>query len=126
MTSSRLPPLSQFSGKEEYFDSSNRKLNAYFIEIDETSEELFNVAETHSEVVTDSSFVFDGVLQEDKLKLSRKLYYTLVQQCNGTSEVLLSQLDTKHGVEAWRHLHQYYKRPSMNTSMIEKNEKTTQ
>ena len=66
MTSSRLPPLSQFSGNEEDFDSFSRKLKSYFIEIDEASKELFTVADTRSEVVTDSSFVVDGVLQKDK------------------------------------------------------------
>ena len=114
MASFRLPVIKDFSGKIDEWDSWSRKFKAYFVGVNPLYEKLFRVAETQKDPITDDSFT-EG--HEEELKLSRELHGVLVQLCGGPSEVLLQQFDTYHGVEDWRQLHKYYKRPSLSTSL---------
>ena len=105
MASLRLPTLKEFSGKMEDWDSWSKKLKAYFFTLNPLYDKIFNVAESTNEVITDESFT-DG--HEEDFKLSQELHAVLVQLCSGPSEVLLNQYETKHGVEDWRRLYEYY------------------
>ena len=109
-----LPVLEEFGGHIEDWDPWSRKLKATLTSANPLYEKLFKVAETATEVISDDSFN-EG--HEEEQKLSRELHGILVQLCGGPSEVLLQQVDTQHGLEDWRHLYQYYKRPSLNTSL---------
>ena len=113
MASLRLPALDIFSGKQEDYDSFSRRLKAYFISQNEVFKKLFKHAENTDEPITDELFTD----HQEELKMSRDLHYVLVQLCRGTSETVLLQSDDENGLEDWRRLHSYYKRPSMNTSM---------
>ena len=108
----RLPALETFNGKSEDYESFSRRLKAYFISINQKYKNFFRYAESAADEIEDDVFMDD-----DELKMSRELHYVLVQLCRGTSETLLLQGDSENGLENWRVLHGYYKRPSLNTSM---------
>ena len=114
MATFRLPVLKEFGGKVEEWDSWSRKLKACLTSMNPLYAKLFRVAETAAEIINDDSFT-EG--HEEEEKLSRELHGILVQLCGGPSEVLLQQIDTDHGCEDWRKLHEYYKRPSLSTSL---------
>ena len=113
MASLRLPALETFSGKQEDYESFSRRLKAYFISQNEVFKKLFSHAEKTDEPITDELFTE----HQEELKLSRDLHYVLVQLRRGTSETVLLQADSENGLEEWRRLYAYYKRPSLNTSM---------
>ena len=112
MATLRLPALECFSGKHEDYDSFSRRLKAYFTSINGKYNNFFKYAETATDEIEDDVFTDD-----DDLNMSRELHYVLVQLCRGTSETILLQGDSENGLENWRVLHGYYKRPSLNTSM---------
>ena len=103
----RLPALETFNGKPEDYDSLSRRLKAYFTSINGKYVNFFKYAETATDEIED-----DVLTDDDELKMSRELHYVLVQLCRGTSETSLRQGDSENGVENWRVLHGYYKRPS--------------
>ena len=113
MATARLPPLETFTGKAEDWDSFSRCFKAYCIQQDLKYQALFKAAEKNTEVFTDETFTD----HEDERKLSLQLHWMLVQLCKGPSEVLLTSLDTEHGLEEWRILHAHYKRPNLNTAV---------
>ena len=113
MALSRLPPLDAFTGKAEDWDSFSRRFKAYCIQQDLKYQALFKLAETTTEMFTDETFAD----HDDEKKLSLQLHWMLVQLCKGPSEVLLTSLDTEHGLEEWRILHAHYKRPNLNTAV---------
>ena len=95
MAIARLPPLETFSGKVEDWDSFSRCFKAYCIQQDLKYQSLFKAAETATEVFTDETFTY----HEGEKQLSLQLHWMLVQLCKGLSEVLLTSLDTEHGLE---------------------------
>ena len=112
----RLPALQAFSGKSEEYETFRKKLTAYFIAENEDYKSLFQHAEAATEPINDSIFTEDEIGAK-RLQMSRQLHHHLVQLCQGTAFIVLQQCDTENGVEEWRLLHSYYKRPSMSSAM---------
>ena len=81
-------------------------------------EEMFRVAESTEDSITDESFLrADGSMNQEKLSLSKRLKCFVVLHCDASIDPVLQAHTTEHGLELWRRLNERFDAKSRMTSM---------